>query len=82
MYSIGTQVKVITDRFGSEQKGLTGVVETIRPAYAFGYDCGVRIDDNQGPYYSRHYLYYNWYDLAPLILKYDPNQQGDTDEDI
>lgn len=82
MIPIGTPVKVITKSYGNEQYGLTGIVEKLLVHEDFGFDCGVRIDDKQGPYYSNHYLYFRWDHLELLSLKYDPNQQGDTDEDI
>ena len=81
MFAIGTPVRVITKYFGDQQFGLAGKVESLL-GEGYGFDCGVRIDLGQGPYYSNHYLYFNWEHLEPIELKYNPLQQGDTDEDI
>ena len=82
MFAVGTPVRVITKKYGEDQTGLTGKVERVLNKEYSRFDCGVRLDDNQGPFYSNYFLYFDWEHLQPLTLKYDPMQQGDKDDDI
>jgi hypothetical protein len=80
---VGDRVRVCTQKWGENQFGLTGVISSrYQPnSSIYRLDWEIKYDT---PWGTLRYNQYAEDDLELLYkeLQYDPNQQGDTDDDI
>ena len=87
IFNIGDHARVITKYWGDDQFGLTGTVTSIKgvtPGHEgiSGLDIKIKYDKIFRGITYNTYHFKDLEPLEPIELKYDPLQQGDTDDDI